>query len=92
MRVLGITLAPSRITGSSKPTTVVFGVIHSLNITRTHPRLDIHYYAQGSRSFGALEVSDLTCIQCVVGRVADQEVAVIDRSGALARALFVPDA
>jgi hypothetical protein len=92
-RVLGITLAPSPITKSHKPVTVVFAVIHTLNITRTHPQLDIHYAPAQSGTFSAPEVVDLTCIQCVVGRVPDRkEVAVIDRSGALSRAIFVPEA
>jgi hypothetical protein len=90
--VIGLTLDASPITNSSKPTTVIFAMIHSLNITRQHPRLDIHFAAAGSRMFGATEVTDLTCVQCVVGRIPDRkEVAVIDRSGALSRALFIHD-
>jgi hypothetical protein len=91
-RVIGLTLDTSPITNSSKPATVIFDVIHSLNITRQHPCLDIHFAVAGSRTFGATEVMDLTCVQCVVGCVPDcKEVAVIDRSGALLRALFVHD-
>lgn len=93
LRILGVTLSPSLITNSATPVTVMFGIIHTLNITREHRRVDVHFSPAGSRAFGATEVADLACIQCVVGLVPDRkEIAVIDRSGALARALFVSDA
>lgn len=50
--------------------------------------LDLHYYSK----MGRVEVVDLTCVQCVVGRVKDPDTkngwVVIDRSGSLARAVF----
>jgi hypothetical protein len=91
-RILGVTLAPSPFTNSTRPVTVVFAVIRTLKITRTHARLDVHYAPATSGTFSAPEAVDLSCIQCVVGRVPDRkEIAVIDRSGALSRALFVSD-
>ncbi|EIN14532.1 hypothetical protein PUNSTDRAFT_59555 [Punctularia strigosozonata HHB-11173 SS5] len=68
--------------------TVLLAVIRSCDVTRKHPRLDIHYYKRDGR----LEVVDLTAIQCLVGRIpvpTSNEWAIIDRSGTLARALYV---
>jgi hypothetical protein len=50
--------------------------------------LDIHYYSRT----GALHFVDVTNIQCLVGRVKDgNKWAIIDRSGSLARAVYVDD-
>ena len=50
--------------------------------------LDIHYYSR----VGALHFVDVTNIQCLVGRVKDgNKWAIIDRSGSLARAVYVDD-
>jgi hypothetical protein len=49
-------------------------------------RLDIRFYS----SEGAVHVVDITSLQCLVGRVRDRnEWAIIDRSGSLARAVYV---
>ena len=49
--------------------------------------LDIHFYT----SLGRYEVVDIKSIQCLVGRVQDRgRWAIIDRSGALARAIYHP--
>jgi len=46
--------------------------------------LDMHFY----RDVGVLDVVDITCLQCLVGRVKDgARWAIIDRSGRLARAV-----
>lgn len=51
--------------------------------------LDINYYRQAS---GQIQVIDLACVQCVVGRVLSRgRWAIIDRSGSMARAIFVDD-
>jgi hypothetical protein len=50
--------------------------------------LDIHLYSQ----LGGLDVTDITTIQSLVGRVKDSNRwAIIDRSGGLARALWTAD-
>lgn len=50
--------------------------------------LDFHFYSK----HGALHVIDVTSIQCLVGRVKDGKGwAIIDRSGSLARALYLDD-
>jgi len=50
--------------------------------------LDLHYYSK----MGCVEVLDMTCVQCVVGRVKDPDTSngwvLVDRSGSLARAAF----
>ncbi|RDX48609.1 hypothetical protein OH76DRAFT_1520526 [Lentinus brumalis] len=44
------------------------------------------------KDMGATEVVDLNAIQCVVGRIKDRKQwAIIDRSGPLAQAAFVPN-
>jgi hypothetical protein len=48
--------------------------------------LDIHYYSRTA----ALHFVDVTNIQCLVGRVKDgSRWAIIDRSGSLARAVYM---
>jgi hypothetical protein len=51
--------------------------------------LDIHYFNKLS---GSLDVVDITCVQCLVGRIpVASGWAIIDRSGDLARALYAVD-
>ena len=41
---------------------------------------------------GAVDVVDITTIQCVVGRIKDRgQFTVIDRSGALSRAVYLDE-
>lgn len=49
--------------------------------------LDIHFYSRT----GALDVIDITSVQSLIGRVKDtnDDWAIIDRSGALARAQWL---
>lgn len=58
------------------------------NPTRATNGLDLHYYTK----MGRIEVVDMTCVQCLVGRVKDPVVnngwIIIDRSGNQARAVF----
>ncbi|KAK0477207.1 hypothetical protein EDD18DRAFT_1087747, partial [Armillaria luteobubalina] len=44
-------------------------------------------------SLGQLHVTDITAVQCLVGRVpcGENKWAVIDRSGSLARAVYLGD-
>ena len=75
------------------PQTILLAVIQDCEIneaTRTQAEidLDIRYITR----MGALQVVDLQTVQCVVGRVKDRgKYAIIDRSGTLARAIFVDD-
>ncbi|EPS93333.1 hypothetical protein FOMPIDRAFT_1136369, partial [Fomitopsis schrenkii] len=71
--------------GLREPTTIALAAICSCPIVKSHKDLDIHYYTKE----GAIDVVDLTCVQCVIGRVKDgNSWAVIDRSGSLSRAIF----
>jgi hypothetical protein len=70
--------------------TIILAAIRNCANTKQHNSLDIHYYTQNGR----LEVVDMNCVQCVVGRVQDlqkKEWAILDRSGDLARAVFNDD-
>ncbi|KAH9930109.1 uncharacterized protein B0H18DRAFT_873442 [Fomitopsis serialis] len=50
--------------------------------------LDIHYYT----TTGRYEVVDINNIQCLVGRIHDRgQWAIVDRSGSLARAIYVEE-
>ncbi|KAJ7148879.1 hypothetical protein C8R46DRAFT_1230954 [Mycena filopes] len=69
------------------PTTFIFAAIRACVLKPDDPDLrglDVHYIERQ----GALDVIDITSVQALVGRVQDTggNWAVIDRSGALARA------
>lgn len=71
------------------PATMFFAAIKTCNIVARNS-LDMHYYEKHGRT----EVIDMNCIQCVVGRISDpsgRRWAIIDRSGALARALYMDE-
>lgn len=63
-------------------------MIRTCSIESDHGVLDIHYY----KNHGRLEAVDLNMVRCCVGRVSDRgRFAIVDRSGPLARAVFVED-
>lgn len=65
---------------------LIFGIVRSCIVERSHGSLDIHYYSKE----GALEVVDITTIQCLIGRVLDRSVwATVDRSGSLNRPVYI---
>lgn len=68
--------------------------IRSCKLLKDDPelsKLDIHLYSE----MGKLDIVDITSVQALVGRVKTQvaggQWAVIDRSGALARAVYDDD-
>ena len=66
-------------------TEIVLAAIRACEISKSHDVLDIHYYMRD----GQLDVVDVTSIQALVGRIKDEgQWAIVDRSGALARAVF----
>lgn len=74
------------------PTTYILACVRRCRIRRNDPqltRLDIHLY--GERDETHLDVTDVTGVQCLVGRVRDEPDgwAIIDRSGTLARAVYL---
>ncbi|KAI0749042.1 hypothetical protein C8Q74DRAFT_1212144, partial [Fomes fomentarius] len=75
-------------TAHSTTTRIIFAVICTCAEEETHPTLDIHYYSR----YSTLKVLDITTIQCLVGRIHDRgQWAIIDRSGALSRAIYEAD-
>jgi len=87
--IIVLRLDPSDVLGLLEPTSVILAAIRNCTLEPNDAQsdtLDIHYYTQNGR----LEAVDITCVQCAVGRVKDRgRWAIIDRSGSLARALFV---
>ncbi|KZV70741.1 hypothetical protein PENSPDRAFT_578806 [Peniophora sp. CONT] len=74
----------------ARPSTVVFALLNECQLEANHDVLDIHYYQKENP---ALEPVDLDCLMCVVGRVPLNKSywAIIDRSGAIARAIWSGD-
>ena len=76
--------------GLGAPTTILLAAVRKCIASTSDPRLDIHYY----KKFGELDVMDLQCVQCVVGRIPDSATkgwGIVDRSGSLSRAIGVDD-
>jgi len=73
----------------SEPTVHILASIKTCKVERSNAALDIHYYSK----LGGLDILDIMCIQCIVGRIscANNSWAIIDRSGDLARAFYVPE-
>ena len=75
------------------PVTVILATIRNCVVDKADAyghglsgNLDIRYYSND----GAIDVVDVTSVQCLVGRIRDRNKwAIIDRSGPLARALYV---
>jgi hypothetical protein len=70
---------------------IVLVAIGTCEVTTTDEQLDLHYY---SRLKTTPDIVDATALQCVVGRVPDGSkggYGVVDRSGTLARALYLDD-
>ncbi|KIJ64977.1 hypothetical protein HYDPIDRAFT_89555 [Hydnomerulius pinastri MD-312] len=83
--ILVVTLPPSERLGTTDPAVHFLAAIETCEIERTREDLDIHYYTK----LGALDMVDITCVQCLVGRVrVGGQWALIDRSGDLARAIY----
>ena len=69
-------------------TTLILAIIRSCAVDEDHPQLDIHYYGKE----GPIEVVDVTTIQCLIGRIWDRgKWSTVDRSGTLARAVYVEE-
>jgi len=73
----------------SEPTVHILASIKTCKVERSNAALDIHYYSK----LGGLDILDITCIQCIVGRIscANNSWAIIDRSGDLACTFYVPE-
>lgn len=89
LHIVVVCLAKSHSLGIEKSETIFLAAIQMcVEPTAASNGLDLHYYSK----MGRVEIVDLTCVQCVVGRVKDPDTkngwVVIDRSGSLARAVF----
>ena len=75
--------------GITEPAVHILASIRTCKVECSNPVLDIHYYSK----LRGLDILDITCIQCVVGCIpcANNSWAIIDRSGDLARAFYVPE-
>lgn len=84
-----IGLQPGRTLGLEDPTNLILAAIRTCSDVQTKGRnRDLYYYSQE----GHLEVIDMNCVQCLIGRVKDEnEWAIVDRSQAEARPVFVDD-
>ncbi|KAJ7073432.1 hypothetical protein B0H15DRAFT_792867 [Mycena belliarum] len=72
-----------------EPTTLILAAISQCKIV-AHNDLDMHYY----RDEGAVQVVDMTSVQCLVGRIkttSGREWVILDRSGNLARPYYDPE-
>ena len=88
-----LTIAPSPALRLVSAETLILAEIQPCKILRQHTSLDIHFF----KSYGTPLVFDVTCIQCVVGRMktdssnSNGEWAIIDRSGDLAQAYYTDE-
>ncbi|KAI0659177.1 hypothetical protein C8Q70DRAFT_916325 [Cubamyces menziesii] len=86
--VISLRPIPSAVPPQNESSTVVLAAIRRCVVESTHRVLNINYY----KRLGGLELVDITTVQCVVGRVQDRgHFGIIDRSGALARAIYVEE-
>jgi hypothetical protein len=70
---------------------ILLVAVGTCEVTAMDDRLDLHLY---SRLRQASDIVDATALQCVVGRVPDGSrdgYGIVDRSGTLARALYLDD-
>jgi len=76
--------------GLEHPTTVLLAGITECKIDAGHETLDIHYYFKESKTESII---NLSCVQCLIGHMqyAENRWAIIDRSGSLSHALWVPN-
>ena len=87
--IIVICFTKSHSLGITKSKTIFLAAIQAcVEPTAALNGLDLHYYSK----MGRVEIVDMTCVQCVVGRVKDPNTnngwVVVDRSGSLARAVF----
>jgi len=85
--IVVISIPESNELQTKKPESLCLAVIWSVDtdFPNAHGMLPIPFYLQT----GALDLVDIKCIQCVVGRIEDWgRWGLVDRSGPLAHAVF----
>ena len=89
--IIFVKIGPSEVLGLGEPETIILAVIRTCADAKTLASGDIYYYSQE----GCLEVIDIDCIQCCVGRIKDNATgnnckwAIVDRSREQARSVFI---
>ncbi|KIJ70560.1 hypothetical protein HYDPIDRAFT_184816 [Hydnomerulius pinastri MD-312] len=82
-----VRLPPTQHLNIHTPAVHILAGIETCEIQRSTD-LDIHYF----NKVGSLDVVDISCVQCLVGRIpVASGWAIVDRSGDLARALYAAD-
>jgi hypothetical protein len=83
-----IRLKASPVVGLTEDTTLILAAIRACADAKLKAENNIYYYLRE----GHLEVVDMECVQCLVGRVKDgNSWAIIDCSESCARPIFVDD-
>jgi hypothetical protein len=83
--IIVIKLGPSPALKLTQKTTLILAAIRTCANPQMKNDNRIYYYSRE----GQLEVVDVNCIQCLVGRVKDgNEWAIVDRSEGYARPVF----
>ena len=87
LRIFSFTVEALQDLNLKRPETIILAKVQPCKILFKHCILDIHYF----KAYGTPLVFDITCIQCLVGRVkldGTSGWAIIDRSGTLAQAYY----
>jgi hypothetical protein len=83
-----VKLQASPALGLQQQTTLILAGIRTCFNPQLIGENDIYYYSRE----GPLEVVDIECVKCLVGRVKDgNEWAIVDRSGSCARPVFATE-
>ena len=86
--IIVLDIGPSRELGLQEPETIILASIRTCADAKTLPGGNIYYYSRE----GSLEVVDVNCIQCGVGRIKDgNKWAIVDRSEEHTPSLFADD-
>ncbi|KAL6300193.1 hypothetical protein BKA93DRAFT_819555 [Sparassis latifolia] len=86
--IFAVRLVPLQPLQLTKLTTLILAAIKSCQIECSHNTLDIHFFSDT----GAVDVINISCIQCVIGRVLDGDHwVIIDCSGLLARTVYADE-
>jgi len=95
--IIVVKIGPSEMLGLEEPETIILAAIRTCADAKTLSSGDIYYYSQE----GCLEVIDIDCIQCCVGRIKDSihmhatgtgnncKWAIVDRCREQARSVFI---
>jgi hypothetical protein len=86
--ILLVSLPTTPTLGLNQPATFILATIRTCYSPHVKGVNGVYYYSRE----GSLEVVDMDCVQCLVGRVRDsKEWAIIDRSLSSARPVFVTE-